>query len=59
MDIKFKFKKWISQYKRIMQITKKPDKDEILSSSKICLLGLLLIGFIGFIIFLIFVLLKI
>jgi len=47
----------IKNYRRVMQIARKPNKDEYLSTGKICAIGLMLIGFIGFIIFLPFILL--
>jgi len=39
---------WI-QCKRVIRITKKPDKTEFLTIVKVSGLGILLIGFIGFI----------
>jgi protein transport protein SEC61 subunit gamma-like protein len=47
----------IKNYRRVMQIARKPNKEEFLSTSKICAIGLALIGFVGFIIFLPFILL--
>ena len=49
-DLKAKLLEW----KRIIQVARKPDKDEFLSSTKICILGILLIGAVGFAIFLAF-----
>ena len=48
-------KEQIRNWKRVLQIARKPDKFEFTSTSKICALGLVLIGFIGFIIYLAFV----
>lgn len=42
----------IRNWKRVLQIARKPNKDEFMSTSKICALGLVLIGVIGFLIFL-------
>ncbi len=47
VDIKSKIREW----RRVLQISRKPTKDEFLNSSKICALGMLLIGIIGFAIF--------
>lgn len=47
----------IMRYIRVLQIARKPSKDEFLNSSKICSLGILAIGVIGFAIFLLFILL--
>ena len=46
----------IKKYLRVLQVARKPSKDEFVASSKICLLGIALIGFIGFIIFLVSIL---
>ena len=52
MDIKSTIRK----YSRVLQIARKPGKDEFVSSSKICALGIAVIGFVGFAIFLVFIL---
>jgi protein transport protein SEC61 subunit gamma-like protein len=46
----------IREYRRVLQISRKPGKDEFLSASKISALGIALIGFIGFVIFIIYIL---
>ena len=46
----------IRKYSRVLQIARKPGKDEFTSSSKICALGIAVIGFVGFAIFLAFIL---
>jgi protein translocase SEC61 complex gamma subunit len=50
IDIKAK----ISEWRRILQVARKPDRDEFVLSSKICVLGIAVIGVIGFIMFLAF-----
>ena len=52
MDIKATVRK----YARVLQIARKPGKDEFTSSSKICALGIVVIGLIGFAIFIAFIL---
>jgi len=47
MGIKEVFENW----KRVVQISRKPDKFEFTSTSKVCAIGLVLIGIIGFVIF--------
>ena len=47
----------IKKYIRVLQIARKPTKDEFTNSAKISLLGLFAIGVIGFVIFLAFILL--
>lgn len=46
----------IREYRRVLQISRKPGKDEFVTSSKVSALGMALIGFIGFVIFLIYIL---
>jgi protein transport protein SEC61 subunit gamma-like protein len=43
----------LKEYKRVLKITKKPDREEFVMSAKVTGLGILLIGLIGFIIFMI------
>jgi protein transport protein SEC61 subunit gamma-like protein len=53
------FKEKIREYKRVVTVARKPTKDEFVTSSKICAIGIFIIGIVGFIIFVIFVLLGI
>lgn len=46
----------MKRYLRVLQVARKPDKDEFTASSKICVLGLFVIGIIGFAIYALFVL---
>jgi protein translocase SEC61 complex gamma subunit len=55
MNLKMKLLEW----KRVLQVARKPTKDEMFSSTKICSLGIALIGVIGFGIFLVFAVLGI
>lgn len=50
IDIKGKLSEW----RRILQVSKKPDRDEFVMSSKICVLGIVVIGAVGFAMFLAF-----
>lgn len=45
------FKEVVRNWKRVLRIARKPNKEEFTSTSKICAIGLLLIGAIGFVIF--------
>jgi protein transport protein SEC61 subunit gamma-like protein len=47
-----KMKNRLKQYRRTIEVSRKPDKDEFTASSKITGLGILLLGAIGFILFL-------
>ncbi len=49
MGLKDSIKNW----RRVLQVARKPNKEEFMSTSKITALGLVLIGVIGFIIFLV------
>ena len=47
--MKIDFKKYL----RVLQVARKPSKDEFLATAKISLLGLAIIGFVGFVVFII------
>ncbi len=49
---------WLKQYWRILQLTRKPSREEFLTISKVAGAGILLIGAIGFAIYLIMVLIP-
>ena len=53
-----KWKERLMQYRRTIEVSRKPDKEEFSSSAKITGLGMTLIGAIGFIIFLIYFMLM-
>jgi len=53
-----KIKNKITQYKRVVNISRKPEKEEFISSVKITGTGIVLIGLIGFIIFLLYFLIR-
>ena len=55
--MEFNIREIIRKYRRVLQVARKPGKDEFVSTSKICALGVLVIGFVGFAIFIIFILL--
>jgi protein translocase SEC61 complex gamma subunit len=46
-----KLKEILENYRRVLIIARKPDKEEFLKTVKICLIGMGIIGFIGFIIY--------
>ena len=50
LDIKSKLLEW----KRILQVARKPSKDEFLTSTRICILGIAVIGLVGFVMYLAF-----
>lgn len=56
MGIFQKIKEKLQEYRRVIAVASKPDREEFVSSVKITGFGILLIGIIGFIIYLIYVL---
>ena len=50
-----KIKNKLREYRRVLQISRKPGKEELMTSSKVSALGIALIGFIGFVIFLVYI----
>lgn len=49
-----KIKERLITYRRVIAVSRKPDKEEFISSIKITGLGILLIGIVGFIIYLMY-----
>ena len=49
-----KIKEKLKQYRRVISIARKPDKEEFSSSAKVTGIGLLFMGLIGFVIFLLY-----
>lgn len=52
-------KERLNNYLRVLSIARKPDKEEFVITSKVCALGISIVGVIGFVIFLLFILLGI
>ena len=46
----------LKEYKRVVQVARKPSKEEFTGAGKICSLGILLIGVIGFLVSIAFIL---
>lgn len=46
-----KLKERLVQYKRVLIIARKPDKEELMYIAKICAIGIGLVGIIGFVIY--------
>lgn len=47
-----KLKSRIVQYRRVIEVSRKPDREEFTSSARVAAVGILLMGFIGFLIYL-------
>ncbi len=54
MKIEINLMEKIEAYKRVLTVSRKPDKEEFETSAKICGIGIGLIGIIGFVIFVLF-----
>jgi len=52
-------KEKLQNYKRILRIAKKPSPEEFLDTSKVCAIGIALVGMIGFVLYMTAVLLGI
>ncbi|MFA5406523.1 MAG: protein translocase SEC61 complex subunit gamma [Candidatus Nanoarchaeia archaeon] len=50
MSIINKIKRALREYKRVLGISRKPNKEEFTAILKICGMGIMLIGIIGFVI---------
>lgn len=49
-----RIKNMLANYKRVVDVARKPSKEDFISSAKITGIGIILIGMIGFTIFLIY-----
>lgn len=49
----FRIRETLDNFKRILVISKKPNKEEFISTVKICAMGIGVIGLIGFALFVI------
>jgi protein transport protein SEC61 subunit gamma-like protein len=54
-----KIKEKLKQYKRVLSVARKPDREEFLLSAKITGAGIIFLGLIGFVIFLIYYLITV
>ena len=50
MNVKERFDKFVKDSKRVLKVSRKPDKEEYFEFAKITALGILVIGVIGFVI---------
>ena len=50
-----KFKSKLLNYRRVLEVSHKPDKDELIRTTKVVVVGVALIGVIGFVISLIYI----
>jgi protein translocase SEC61 complex gamma subunit len=57
--MKINIRETLTKYKRILIIARKPDKEELKDTARVCGIGFLLIGVVGFIFYLVSVLITI
>jgi protein transport protein SEC61 subunit gamma-like protein len=50
--MRLNIKETIQNYRRVLSISKKPEHEELVTTIRICAIGIILIGFIGFILYL-------
>ena len=50
MNVKERFDKFVKDSKRVLKVSRKPDKEEYFDFAKVTALGILVIGVIGFVI---------
>jgi protein translocase SEC61 complex gamma subunit len=55
-EMQLKIRERLENYRRVLQIAKKPDSEEFKTTAKICAIGIGIIGVIGFVLYLISVL---
>lgn len=53
-----KWKEKLEEYRRVIAVSRKPDKEEFLSTARITALGIALVGATGFVIYIIYYLLQ-
>ena len=56
--MKLKTKEKLEEYRRVIRVAVKPDKQEFIVTSKVVALGVTLLGFLGFFIHLLFILIR-
>jgi protein translocase SEC61 complex gamma subunit len=54
--MKLNIREKLRNYSRVLKVAKKPSFSELSSSSKICMVGLIVVGVIGFLVYLVSVL---
>ena len=54
--MKLNLKERLQNYKRVLQISKKPSFDDLKYTARICAIGMIIIGVIGFVLYLLAIL---
>lgn len=56
--MRLNIKETIQNYRRVLSISKKPEYEELITTLRICAIGITLIGFIGFVLYLLALLIS-
>jgi len=51
--MQLRIKETLENYRRVLQIARKPDKEEFIFISKVCGVGIILVGVTGFVLYII------
>ncbi len=52
MNVQESFNKFVKDSKRVLKVSKKPDKQEYFELAKVTSLGVVIVGVLGFVVFL-------
>ncbi len=55
---KLNIRETLANYKRVLSVARKPDKNEIFAAARICAIGMAVVGLIGFVIYLVAVMVN-
>jgi protein transport protein SEC61 subunit gamma-like protein len=55
--MQLKIKEKLENYIRVLRVAKRPDKEEFITTTKVCAIGTIIIGIIGFLLYIISVVL--
>ena len=53
MKFKFNLKETLKKYRRVLILARKPTKEELIKTSRICGIGFLVMGFMGFVFYIV------
>lgn len=53
MKLNINIKRKLEDYRRVLQIAKKPSREDYIETARICAIGLIIIGVMGFLMYLI------
>ena len=53
-----KWKEKLEEYRRVIAVSRKPDREEFLSTARITVLGIAIVGVVGFVIYMLYYLIA-